>query len=994
MIPNSNKTSLLIHSQLPEFIRDDPDYSKFVLFLQAYYEWLEENHNVTNRTKNILNYTDIDKTSDEFLDYFYNEFLAYFPKDILANKKEVTKIAKQLYQTKGTPASYKFLFRVLYNSDVDFVYNKDAVLRASAGKWYVPGSLKLLSKDSRFLGLSGYKIFGETTKSLAVIENVVFNGNKIEVFISGIQRSFQSGEFVHIVYDNNQPLLFDGSPLRAKIVGQISQISVDPNSRGIFYKKNDPVIVYGGLSSSNGHGAVASVANTTTGSIQSITVDAGGFGYTYSTSNNVQGYANTFVEFSNLGSNIQIPIAYVGGLVPDANTSQNVTLLPIDYIGLKAGPGVNLRIDAQQYHFQRNDFANVNTKLIDAFTFTSFETYPISSVVVQSSGGTITQQPSIVPQTLYNTENDLSKGNLKNFGILAPIQIRNAGHGYAVNDTITFTGGNGYGAAANVTSVNANGAIVSVQYVYPNSNSSLYPLGGMAYRPSALPTLSVHSANGANAQLYVTGVLGDGAKLTPITNQIGQITEIGIVDPGEDYISKPSVSLRVQDLIVNGITSFNLPIKGDIIYQGTSVENSTYLATVDSITPLQSALLPQDTIYTLRVFEYNVNPNYHQTLKINSKNITMNLTNQIVLSDSRYDSANGILSYGSGTAKASASFANGVFVGKGRYVDTSGQLSSYDVLQNEIYNDYTYEISVNKEISKYRDILLNLLHPSGMRVLGKYILTANSNYNYSIADSEQNGHSLAYYTGSEASYGLMIAPSTQYLTDSGYVDQPVTQSLDFGFDTESVIATLDYQTNVIQFAVTDFSSRATNIVHFVNMANAKLSDIISSNSIIRMTTTVGDVIYSEVYLVNSADNYIILKDHVWLTYGNVATVYGSANSNVINILSLTGAYDYFNGGKYTDSNYPLKDVLKPGDSILVANNISNIVLSVDYTTNKAYLETNLANTVNNSLMTVGRTFISSNIQIFGPVGIQYFPEITTEDGYSITTEDGKILLLG
>ena len=50
-----NKTSLLIPYQLPEFIRDNPDYEKFVLFLQSYYEWMEQNNNVIDRSKNILN---------------------------------------------------------------------------------------------------------------------------------------------------------------------------------------------------------------------------------------------------------------------------------------------------------------------------------------------------------------------------------------------------------------------------------------------------------------------------------------------------------------------------------------------------------------------------------------------------------------------------------------------------------------------------------------------------------------------------------------------------------------------------------------------------------------------------------------------------------------------------------------------------------------------------------------------------------------------------
>ena len=134
MITSGQKTSLLVPYQLPEFIRDNPEYSNFVLFIQSYYEWLEETGNVTDRTKNLLNYKDIDATTDEFVQYFYNDFLQYFPKEILANKAEVIKIAKQLYQAKGTPASFQFFFRTLYNSDVDFLYTKEVVFKASAGK--------------------------------------------------------------------------------------------------------------------------------------------------------------------------------------------------------------------------------------------------------------------------------------------------------------------------------------------------------------------------------------------------------------------------------------------------------------------------------------------------------------------------------------------------------------------------------------------------------------------------------------------------------------------------------------------------------------------------------------------------------------------------------------------------------------------------------------------------------------------------------------------
>ena len=138
------KTSLLVNTQLPEFVRDNPDYDKFLLFVKAYYEWMESanaaNSSITTTqdiqgqgalygSKNLLDYKDIDSTIDGFIEYFVNDFLPYFPQEILIDKKEAVKFARQMYQTKGTLSSYKFLFKVLYNSDFEIFNTKDAVLK-------------------------------------------------------------------------------------------------------------------------------------------------------------------------------------------------------------------------------------------------------------------------------------------------------------------------------------------------------------------------------------------------------------------------------------------------------------------------------------------------------------------------------------------------------------------------------------------------------------------------------------------------------------------------------------------------------------------------------------------------------------------------------------------------------------------------------------------------------------------------------------------------
>ena len=51
----SKKTSVQIAQQLPEFVRDDPNYQNFVLFLEAYYEWLETQYTANANSTIVIN---------------------------------------------------------------------------------------------------------------------------------------------------------------------------------------------------------------------------------------------------------------------------------------------------------------------------------------------------------------------------------------------------------------------------------------------------------------------------------------------------------------------------------------------------------------------------------------------------------------------------------------------------------------------------------------------------------------------------------------------------------------------------------------------------------------------------------------------------------------------------------------------------------------------------------------------------------------------------
>jgi len=934
MINNNEKTSLLVRSQLPEFLQANSDYENFKLFIEAYYEWMEQSGQVTERTKNLLSYSDIDKTTDEFLDYFTNEFLPYFPAESLLSKEKAIKVARQLYETKGTPASYKFLFRVLYDSDFDVFYTKEAVLKASDGKWYVAKSLKLASVDPHLLNINNYRLFGETTKSIATVENSVLAGTKTEVFISNIERLFQSGEFVRVVDSNNQDVLFNGSPLRAKIVGQISQVKIDPNNRGLLYQVGDPVVIYDGLSSNTGLGASAVVGSTTSGSIQRINVINGGFGYSYS--------PNTEIDITNAPG----AIAIVGSVDPKPSTTANIALFPIDTISLKR----YIKLGNSNYYFANGASVNANTTLAEALTFKSFSTYPLSSISVMNGGGGITKTPVVT--ALSGFPNDVAENaSVSAIGMLAPIQITSGGEGYQANDTIVFTGGSGRGARANVLTVNSTGAITSVGYVFgPNKD---YPLGGMGYKTTDLPGLTVNSANNqaANAQLYVPGILGEGATFSVVVDRVGSVTTINLVDPGEDYIETPNVSLKVQDIVVSNVSIANLPNKGDVIYQGSDANNITYRARVNSISQLTSDANTELSLWNLRVFEYNSNPDPMMPLVVD-KNINYLMANTAY--NSNYNSS-GVRNYGDATAKAAASFLNGLVISQGQYLNSQGQPSSFNVLQSSIYNNFTYQVTVQESISKYRDVLLNLLHPTGMKVLGRHALKSSNNFRLHTQDALYTGQPLYNYTGIGSSVSIK----------------------------------------------TDFTNKSNNILVFNDISTANLQTFLfSGNTTISLRPTNGPNVVGKIVSVNTASNTAVIDSNVWLTFANVATVTANAGSNVINITSLTGKYDIINNGKYSNTAYPLMDIVYTGDNVLVDNNTSRLVSSVDYINGKIYLSSDIT-TDANSYLAVSRTFVANSklnfdqVSIFGPVGQSYInPELITEDGFTITTEDGTILLVG
>jgi hypothetical protein len=118
--------SSVVSRQIPEFIRED--YPTFVAFVEAYYEYLQE------QGVDLSTARDIDETLDEFIIEFKKELAHNLPQ-ITGDERFILSRIKDQYLSKGSESSYKLLFRLLFGKKVELTYPGTQMLRASDGRW-------------------------------------------------------------------------------------------------------------------------------------------------------------------------------------------------------------------------------------------------------------------------------------------------------------------------------------------------------------------------------------------------------------------------------------------------------------------------------------------------------------------------------------------------------------------------------------------------------------------------------------------------------------------------------------------------------------------------------------------------------------------------------------------------------------------------------------------------------------------------------------------
>lgn len=244
--------SNLIVDQVPDFVNKDHD--TFRRFVEAYYEWMEQYQNAFGIIDAFTEHSDIDQSIGLFIDDFRSMYLNNFPSRLafdangnIVNEANFLKNARRFYGSKGTEKSFRFLFRLIYNTSMEFKYPSRDVLRCSAGEWTEKKSIKTTSSGGtanfNMIGNQIYQIDDVSGKVMSyatvsdVIQYDVRHYSITEIFIKDIFGTILPNKKIYVDY-----LL---GTLSETVFSVLSDVEIDDPGAG--YRVGDTIgITYAG----------------------------------------------------------------------------------------------------------------------------------------------------------------------------------------------------------------------------------------------------------------------------------------------------------------------------------------------------------------------------------------------------------------------------------------------------------------------------------------------------------------------------------------------------------------------------------------------------------------------------------------------------------------------------------------------------------------------------------------------------------------------------
>lgn len=714
--------SNFISSQFPQFYNEDGE--NFVLFMKAYYEWLESSGNPVYQARRLYDYRDIDNTLEEFLEFFQKKYLYGIPFNVIANKRFLLKRILDVYRSKGTIQCYRLLFKLLYNEDIEIYLPGRDVLRISDGTWNEPRYLEVSANEAT-PSYIGKTIVGVSSGVTAIVENFVeesYNTSKINIlYLSNI--SPRNGQFVvgekitELGFQTDTESVTDAPT----ILGSLDKINVVNGGQG--YNLGDVIkIAYRDVSNgdviSYGVDGILKVTKLSTG-FGSLNIDLlnGGFGFTANAETFL--YKNTA---NGQGASFEI------GSIINTQTLQYNTDLICDYM--------SLQIDVATYGFPANASANQLSTLQESFSYSNQVFGTIFSLNNVETGNNYDTAANVFVRSVqlgkpltgtlsYNTTSNTVTGVSTVFdNVFANDDVIALKANSSLSSTLEF---------AVIKTVTNNTQIVL--YGPPSINSTATAQYFAA--PTILPS---QYAIYEDPMLRQDGTINGENEVILAPPNLGNniVSEAVAINSGKGYVEGEEIKAYLHSSISNNISILSGGVNysnGELIYFAGGEPGSSangYVSTdgngTVTSTTLTNAGSGYRTIPNLIVYSSN-GSGAQLTATLQEFNTSSSITGKV--------------------QKA------GLGKGRGYWSTTRGFLNSDKYIQDSYYyQDYSYEIRVSKTLDKYKDIIYNTFHNTGAELFGKYLKLLSESTNNQIVEEFSNSYtsSTIYILSSETDF--------------------------------------------------------------------------------------------------------------------------------------------------------------------------------------------------------------------------------------------------
>lgn len=230
--------------------------------------------NVGRASGNLLNYKTLETSVDKYVDYLKEELYPSIPATYYGDKRLIAQHFKDFFESKSNEQSYRFLFKLLYDENIEFYYPGTDILRVSDGNFEKTQIIRTvaISADTRDIFLFLNKtIRGETSGVLANVVDIK------KFFVGAIEIAEMTLKLVSGVFTAGESIVdIDDEDLSTTIFGIVSSITVVDGGSG--YEDGNIITISG-----NGSEAQAKVSSIKESPISALTVNTVGHGYRLNT---------------------------------------------------------------------------------------------------------------------------------------------------------------------------------------------------------------------------------------------------------------------------------------------------------------------------------------------------------------------------------------------------------------------------------------------------------------------------------------------------------------------------------------------------------------------------------------------------------------------------------------------------------------------------------------------------------------------------------------